>query len=244
MQARASMRPWPPTWLAGVNSATSPASSKLAKPARLPISRKLPGSRRTSIRSRQVSLRRLRWRTTPGSFEPGARRLWAIACRAATLSSIGAQLSSAVTGGAARAAPAAGLHLAALAHLDVDDRARMRAFDGLVPGWHRQRTGRRRGRGASPATESGNLLVEELQRPRLRLRRVDRLGEQGGARIARPEVGMRQDGVQLVGVGRHTGDMELVERAGEAIDRRFERARGTGLADQLGQQGVELRRRR
>ena len=76
-------------------------------PARLPISRKLPGSSSRSMRSRQVSLPRLRWRTTPGSFEPGASRAWAIACRAATSSSIGAQLSSAVTarrgpGGAGR----------------------------------------------------------------------------------------------------------------------------------------------
>ena len=37
-----------------------------------------------SMRSRQVSLPRLRWRTTPGSFEPGASRVWAIACSAAT----------------------------------------------------------------------------------------------------------------------------------------------------------------
>ena len=103
------MRPWPPTWLAGVNSATLPSSSNVAKPARLPTSRKLPGSSSPSMRSRQVSLRRLRWRTTPGSVEPGARRLWAIACRAVTLSSIGVQPSSAAAAGAALAAPAAGL---------------------------------------------------------------------------------------------------------------------------------------
>ena len=32
------------------------------------------------MRSRQVSLPRLRWRTTPGSFEPGARRACAMRC--------------------------------------------------------------------------------------------------------------------------------------------------------------------
>ena len=46
------------------------------------------------MRSRQVSLSRLRWRTTPGSVESGANRRWAMACRAATSRIIGAQLSS------------------------------------------------------------------------------------------------------------------------------------------------------
>ena len=136
------------------------------------------------------------------------------------------------------------LHLAARARLDVDDGARMRAFDRLVPGRHRQGTGRRRVGGASPAPEGCDLLVEELQRARLCLWRVDGLGEQGGARIAGPEVGMRQDGAQLLGVGRHAHDVELVERAGEMIDRRVERARRARLADELGQQRIELRRRR
>ena len=46
-----------------------------------------------SMRSRQVNLPRLRWRTTPGSSEPGARRFNASACMAATSLSSGAQLS-------------------------------------------------------------------------------------------------------------------------------------------------------
>ena len=45
-------------------------------------------------------------------------------------------------------------------------------------------------------------------------------------------------------VGRHTGDVELGQRPLGPVDRRLERARGTRLADHLGQQGIELRRRR
>ncbi len=38
----------------------------------------MPSSRSSAMRSRQVSLPRLRWRTTPGSSEPGARRACAM----------------------------------------------------------------------------------------------------------------------------------------------------------------------
>ena len=53
-----------------------------------------PGSSSKSMRSRQVSLPRLRWRTTPGSVEPAANLAWAMACSALTSSNIGAQVSS------------------------------------------------------------------------------------------------------------------------------------------------------
>ena len=39
----------------------------------------------------------MRWRTTPGSLEPGANLTWAIACSAATFAIIGAQPSAAAT---------------------------------------------------------------------------------------------------------------------------------------------------
>ena len=134
----------------------------------------------------------------------------------------------------------------ALAHLDLDDGARMRAFDGLVPGRHRQRAGRRprsphrgRARGRRPAGRG------TAARRACRLRRVDGFGEQGGARIARPELGMGQDGAQLVGgwsARRRYGTRRA--RAPGPVDRRVERARGARLADELGQQRIELRRRR
>ena len=137
------------------------------------------------------------------------------------------------------------LHRAALAHLDVDDGARMRAFD------------RPRARAApaadGPAARSRRLARARALRPAGRGTAARRPSpsatsmvsdEQGGARIARAELGMGQDGAQLVGVGRHARDVELVERAAEMVDRRVERARGARLADQLGQQRIELRRRR
>ncbi len=121
----------------------------------------------------------------------------------------------------------------------------MRAFDGLVPGRHRQRPGRRprsprrgRARGKRPAGRGTAAC------PPVAFGGIEGVGEERGPRIARPELGMGQDGAQLLAVGRHAGDMELVERAGQAIDRRVERARGARLADQLGQQRIELRRRR
>ena len=55
---------------------------------------------------------------------------------------------------------------------------------------------------------------------------------------------MGQDGAQLRDVGRHAGDVELGQRALGPVDRQLERARGTRLADHLGEQGIELRRRR
>ena len=242
------------------------------------------------MRSRQVSLRRLRWRTTPGSVEPGASRLCAIACRAATLSSIGVQPSSAAAAGAALAAPAAGLITARIwlpstasptdsganvattpeqgaatevsifmalttnsrspAFTSAPSRALMSTIDpacGLsmasCPGGTGK--GRAGGRaGAAAAPEARDLLVEELQRARFRLRGLDRLGEQRRPRVAGAELGMRQDRAQLVAVGRHADDVELVERAPRAVDGGVEAARGAGLADQLGQQRIELRRRR
>ena len=134
-------------------------------------------------------------------------------------------------------------HLGAFARLDVDDRSRMRAFDGLVPGRHRQWPGWW-GAGTAAAPQARDLLVEELQRSRFRLRGLDRLGEQRRPRVAGAELGMRQDRAQLVAVGRHADDVELVERAARAVDGGVEAARGAGLADQLGQQRIELRRRR
>ena len=56
------------------------------------------------MRSRQVSLPRLRWRTTPGSVEPGARRAAARPCSSATSSSTGSQRVLAAAG--STAAPA------------------------------------------------------------------------------------------------------------------------------------------
>ena len=58
------------------------------------------------MRSRQVSLPRLRWRTTPGSSEPGARRRCASARMVSTSRSSGAHASSAAAG---RLLPAAGV---------------------------------------------------------------------------------------------------------------------------------------
>ena len=55
---------------------------------------------------------------------------------------------------------------------------------------------------------------------------------------------MLQDRTQLSGVGRHALDMELAERALQAVDRRFEGARRARPGDQLGKQRIELRRRR
>ena len=58
--------------------------------------------------ARQLSLPRLRWRTTPGSFEPGARRAWAMPCSAATSASTGAQPSLLAAAGVPAEAPATG----------------------------------------------------------------------------------------------------------------------------------------
>ncbi|MFT3855592.1 MAG: hypothetical protein QM733_23115 [Ilumatobacteraceae bacterium] len=80
-----------------MNAAIRPSASYDANPAMLPTSRNEPGSSSASIRSRQVSLPRLRWRTTPGSSEPGARRAWASACSLATSSRTGSQVSSRAT---------------------------------------------------------------------------------------------------------------------------------------------------
>ena len=92
--ARPSILPHPPTMLAGVKSATLPASSYDAKPATLPTSRNVPSSSSSAIRSRHVSFPRLRWRTTPGSSEPGASRWWARVRIAATSSSTGVHPSA------------------------------------------------------------------------------------------------------------------------------------------------------
>ena len=62
----------------------------------LPTSRNEPSSSSRSMRSRQVSLPRLRWRTTPGSSEPGARRAAARRCSVRISSSTGAQVCSAL----------------------------------------------------------------------------------------------------------------------------------------------------
>ena len=212
------------------------------------------------MRSRQVSLRRLRWRTTPGSFEPGARRLWAIASRAETLSSIGVQPSSAAAGAAALAAPAAGLITARIcppstvsptasaasavttpaqgAWTDVSifmaltTNSRSPAFTAAPSraltsttepacglsmascpvGTGSGRPGgalahRGRVRGLPPA---GRGTAAHPTWPWAVARA---LGQQRGARVAGPELGMRQDGAQLVAVGRHADDLELVERA-------------------------------
>ena len=136
------------------------------------------------------------------------------------------------------------LDLAALADLDVDDRSGMRALDGRVPGRDRQGAGRRRTGRTTPAPQRRGLLIEELQGAGLGVRPVDGFGQQGGARIAGAEVRMGEDGTQLVAVGRHADDVELVERPLRPLDRQFQRARGARLADQLGQQRIELRRRR
>ena len=92
--ARPSIVPQPPTWLAGVKSATSPVvvvageageAADLAEASR--------GRAAASMRSRQVSLPRLRWRTTPGSSEPGASARGRGACSARDLVEHGAQVS-------------------------------------------------------------------------------------------------------------------------------------------------------
>src|SRR6185369_10652679 len=118
----------------------------------------------------------------------------------------------------------------------------MRALDGLVPGWHRQRPRRWRA-GAAAAPEARDLLVEELQRSCLRLGGLDRFGEQRRPRVAGAELRVSQDGAQLIAIGWHADDMKFIERAPRAVDGGVEAARGAGLADELGQQRIELRRR-
>src|SRR5919109_735344 len=61
---RPSIRPEPITTLAGRKSSTWPSSPYVARPARAPVSWKLPGSKRRSIRSRTVSRPEACWRAT------------------------------------------------------------------------------------------------------------------------------------------------------------------------------------
>ena len=253
------------------------------------------------MRSRQVSLPRLRWRTTPGSVEPGAKRAWAIACSAATCvqhrrpavlavvarAGVGAGRTGAMvatiwpaatapptsTGASSATTPAQGAVTAVSIFMalttsrvspaatvapgldrDLDHRAGHRAFDACLAvrapssdgrpvsaGWSTRRAAVRapppaaRASASAPAAAGGAAWRGQL----------GMLGQQGGARIA----GAHSSGRARMArsdaqVGRQAGDLELVQRARRAVERRGQRAGGVRLADHLGEHRIELRRRR
>ena len=128
----------------------------------------------------------------------------------------------------------------AFARLDLDDRARMRAFDRprarsapAAAGQAARSQHRGRDRGLPPAGRG------TAARPTLAVAApAQGLGQQRGARVARPE---RRDGpgwrAAARQVGRQAGDVELVERAA-ACGRPPRRSvpDGARLADHLGEQ--------
>ena len=144
---------------------------------------------------------------------------------------------------------------------DLDDRACMRAFGALVTFGHSQRCQTRRlGDRCSAAAQRCGLLGQEAQcavGPRRRLGRRGPMawgrhglaerrhfGKQGGAGITASKRCVAEDRAQLIKVGLEAIDVELAQRKQRAVDSRLEAHRRTRLANQLGQQGVELRRRR
>ena len=254
------MRPQPPTWLAGVKSATSPVVVEAREAREAADLAEAAGIEQQVDALAAGELAAVALAHHAGIVRAGRQPLVGDRLQGRDLVQHRRPAFVAVTVGAARAAPAAGLMTARICPPSTVSPTASGASVSTTPAqgavtavsifmalttisrspaftWPPSRTlmsttepasGFRRPRARpapaadGPAARSPRLGRDRAPRPAGRgtaARRPspcgasDRLGEQGGARIAGADLRMRQDGAQLVEVGRQAGDVELVERA-------------------------------